>query len=251
MEKDFNKLLWHIEFDEKVNRLESAYIISLIKLAEWETDKKFKQILDIPCGTGRLHPYLRKEGFEVYGIDVNESFIREAKEKFPEYANYYKVGDMRELNEKERYDVVLNWFTSFSYFDDETNLKVLENFYNALRKGGILILDTAIYNPCYPFCTGGARELDNNLLHIEFWKVIDEETRELHFQIYEKKSERALELKAELKMQLKIYKPKKIKEMLEKVGFEVLHVFDGRSIHERTKSLEGFKHGRAVFLARK
>ena len=48
---------------------------------------------------------------------------------------------MREMNVGEKFDVVTNWFSSFGYFDDVTNQKVLDNFINHLKEGGILILD--------------------------------------------------------------------------------------------------------------
>ncbi len=40
-----------------------------------------------------------------------------------------------------RIDVLLNWFTSFGYFDDEGNMETLRNFHEYLRSGGLLIID--------------------------------------------------------------------------------------------------------------
>jgi SAM-dependent methyltransferase len=49
---------------------------------------------------------------------------------------------MRELPWRERFDGLVNWFTSFGYFDDETNRAVLRQFHDALRPGGRLALET-------------------------------------------------------------------------------------------------------------
>jgi SAM-dependent methyltransferase len=53
----------------------------------------------------------------------------------------YVEGDMRSLPWQERFDVVLNWFTSFGYFDDEGNRAWLGEAREVLRPGGRLVLD--------------------------------------------------------------------------------------------------------------
>lgn len=49
--------------------------------------------------------------------------------------------DLRELAYTARFDVVINWFTSFGYFDDAGNQRTLENFRRALRPGGKLLIE--------------------------------------------------------------------------------------------------------------
>jgi SAM-dependent methyltransferase len=48
---------------------------------------------------------------------------------------------MRTLPWEQRFDVVLNWFTSFGYFDDDGNRAWLREARKALRPGGRLALD--------------------------------------------------------------------------------------------------------------
>jgi 2-polyprenyl-3-methyl-5-hydroxy-6-metoxy-1,4-benzoquinol methylase len=128
-----DKFIWDIEkFDEEANFLEAVYIDAIIKFAAWKNCDNYRKILDIPCGFGRLHKYLREFGYEVWGIDYSEELIREAKKKFPEHKDFYIRCDMRDLREvKEKFDVVLNWFTSFGYFSEKENFKVLRNFHRA------------------------------------------------------------------------------------------------------------------------
>ena len=40
------------------------------------------------------------------------------------------------------FDLIYNWFWSFGYFGHEENLKVLKEFYNALKKDGLLLIHT-------------------------------------------------------------------------------------------------------------
>jgi SAM-dependent methyltransferase len=49
---------------------------------------------------------------------------------------------MRALPWSDRFDAVVNWFTSFGYFDDDENRAVLREFHRVLRPGGRLLLET-------------------------------------------------------------------------------------------------------------
>ncbi|MCP9488147.1 MAG: methyltransferase domain-containing protein, partial [Gaiellaceae bacterium MAG52_C11] len=54
----------------------------------------------------------------------------------------YVEGDLRELPfEDDRFDAVVNWRTSFGFFDEAGNRKQLEEFARVLRPGGRLAMD--------------------------------------------------------------------------------------------------------------
>lgn len=105
---------------------------------------KAKKLLDIPCGFGRHTIQLAKRGYKVEGIDYMDYFIKLAKKdaKESKVKVDFSVWDMSKLNKKSEFDAVLNLFTSFGYFDEETNLTVLKKFAAALKKGWILVIDT-------------------------------------------------------------------------------------------------------------
>jgi SAM-dependent methyltransferase len=52
---------------------------------------------------------------------------------------------MRNLNYAAEFDAVINWFTSFGYFDPATNDRLLSSLASALRPGGKQLLD--VINP--------------------------------------------------------------------------------------------------------
>lgn len=95
------------------------------------------RVLDLACGHGRLANRLARRGAVVTGLDVTEPFIELARERDEEMAvdATYALGDMRTLEWREAFDVALNWFTSFGYFDDEENRRVLEGVHGALVSG--------------------------------------------------------------------------------------------------------------------
>lgn len=102
------------------------------------------EILDCPCGHGRIANALAERGFRVTGIDASDFFLDRARADAAtrgvdvEYAR----GDMRDLPWRERFDALVNWFTSFGYFSDDQNKAVLREFHDALKPGGRLLLET-------------------------------------------------------------------------------------------------------------
>ena len=48
---------------------------------------------------------------------------------------------MRSLPWSEQFDAVVSWFTSFGYFEDEQNRRVLEEAFRALKAGGRLAIE--------------------------------------------------------------------------------------------------------------
>jgi SAM-dependent methyltransferase len=101
------------------------------------------RVLDVPCGEGRIAGRLAALGCDVVGVDSNERFVELARARHP--GPEYRVADMRELAYDAEFHAVLNWFTSFGYFDPATNDAVLAAFARAVRPGGRLLLD--VYNP--------------------------------------------------------------------------------------------------------
>ena len=101
------------------------------------------EVLDVPCGHGRIANRLAARGARVTGIDADGLFLRCARDDAAARGVDvdYVEGDMRELPWNERFDVALNWFTSFGYFDDRGNRAWLETVRRTLKEGGRLAID--------------------------------------------------------------------------------------------------------------
>jgi SAM-dependent methyltransferase len=102
------------------------------------------RILDLACGYGRHANLLAQLGYAVTGVDLTEFFLKMAKEEAKEKCIDVKYiqKDLRKISFREEFDRVLLLFTSFGYFDDDENLKVLKNVADALKPGGLFYLDT-------------------------------------------------------------------------------------------------------------
>jgi SAM-dependent methyltransferase len=106
---------------------------------------KHVKILDLACGPGRHSIELAKRGYKVTGFDYSEYFLNKAR-IFAKQAGVnirFVQGDMRKLPFQNEFDVVINMFTSFGYFEkEEDHLKVLKQIARSLKPGGKFLLDT-------------------------------------------------------------------------------------------------------------
>jgi len=97
------------------------------------------RVLDVPCGYGRVASRLARLGCDVVGVDASALFLDVARRGG--VAVDYRLGDMRELVPDGPFDAVVNWFTSFGYFDDASNRAMLASWRSALKPGGKLVID--------------------------------------------------------------------------------------------------------------
>ncbi|MGH8905603.1 MAG: class I SAM-dependent methyltransferase [Egibacteraceae bacterium] len=100
-------------------------------------------VLDVPCGHGRIANRLAARGARVTGLDISSRFLDVAKQDAAERSVdvTYVHGDMRAMPYSGAFDAVVMWGNSFGYFDDDKNRQVLAEAYRALRPGGRLLLD--------------------------------------------------------------------------------------------------------------
>lgn len=68
---------------------------------------RIESVLDVGCGFGDLHPYLRDQGFRgrYVGLDFNPDLVALGRRAYPEAD--LRVGDFSELESDERFDLVV------------------------------------------------------------------------------------------------------------------------------------------------
>jgi SAM-dependent methyltransferase len=101
------------------------------------------QLLDVGCGYGRHAMELAARGYHVVGLDLSlPLLIRGADEAQRRGLTINFVhGDMRELTFESQFDGAYCVFSTFGYFDDETNKRVATNVARALKPGGRFVID--------------------------------------------------------------------------------------------------------------
>ena len=101
------------------------------------------EILDVACGYGRHSIELAQRGLKITGIDLSLPLLIRAADESQRRAlsvNFVHA-DMREMSFDNQFDGACCMMTSFGYFDEETNLKVAQGIFKALKPGGRLLID--------------------------------------------------------------------------------------------------------------
>lgn len=101
-------------------------------------------ILDLCCGQGRHSVVFARRGFQVISLDLNTEYL-EMAHKTARASNvtlHTIAADMRQIPFHDQFDAIANMYSSFGYFESETqDLEVLKSAANALKPGGRLLLD--------------------------------------------------------------------------------------------------------------
>ena len=105
--------------------------------------RKGQRVLDCPCGMGRISLELARLGLNVTGADLTGLYIRRARRRAKSKGLKvpFHCCDMRELPFEGRFDAVVNWFTSFGYFDKAGNLAAAKAALRALKPGGKFLIE--------------------------------------------------------------------------------------------------------------
>ncbi len=122
---------------------EAEYLLDLVERVTG--DDKTRRVLDLACGSGRHAISLARRGYpDVIGVDLSPTLLREAQEEATRVGVHIKFleQDMRELKLDGPFDLVLNVFTSFGYFEsDQENEKVIKAVSRLLSPNGVFVLD--------------------------------------------------------------------------------------------------------------
>lgn len=96
-------------------------------------------LLDMACGTGS-HIQLLKDKFDIIGMDISPNMLQLARSKIPDVE--FVQGDMKKLDLDKRFSAIICMYSAINYNISYAELeKTLENFYNHLDEGGVLVFD--------------------------------------------------------------------------------------------------------------
>ncbi|MGB2762273.1 MAG: class I SAM-dependent methyltransferase [Minisyncoccales bacterium] len=135
--KDYLQQYQEILSSQKTKK-EVDFIKKVLKL------KPGMKILDLCCGYGRHSIELATRGYQIVGQDINPFFLKEAEKSAKKIGVkiQWVESDMRKIPFEKEFDVVLNLFTSFGYFEkNEDHQKVISEVCKVLKTKGIFFLD--------------------------------------------------------------------------------------------------------------
>ncbi|HVT58892.1 MAG TPA: methyltransferase domain-containing protein [Thermoanaerobaculia bacterium] len=116
---------------------EADFLVAALRLAPGA------QVLDVPCGDGRLSVELAARGYLVAGVDFSAELLEHAGAAAAgrEAAVEWERRDMRDLPWRERFDGAFCFGNSFGYLDDAGNAAFLRAVRRTLRRGARFVLE--------------------------------------------------------------------------------------------------------------
>ena len=176
------------------------------------------RVLDLCCGQGRHGRQLANLGADVIGLDNSRFLLNEAKNNADASSRCLRLieADMRHIPLKPCCEAVISLFTSFGFFEDTDNAKVLSETASVLKPRGQLLID--YWNPY------AVTQLDRT----RNWWWISESTLALAEVEYQPQSGRLFDYRTIIELPTKairkmvntvrFYFPTEMKRLLETVG---------------------------------
>ncbi len=130
---------WEAIVDERYTKKETALIQDIIS--------RRGLILDLCCGTCRHAMILRKEGWNIIGMDLSKKLLKIAKLRMKEADVTVPLvrADMRHFPFKNKvFNAIISMFTSFGYLPSKSeDIKSLLEVNRTFKKNGSFLLDLA------------------------------------------------------------------------------------------------------------
>ncbi|WP_367865905.1 class I SAM-dependent methyltransferase [Pedobacter sp. WC2423] len=233
----FNSPYYHILYSQR-NDAEAEFLID--NLTAYLKPALHSRILDIACGRGRHSVYLNKKGFDVTGIDLSEQSIKYAKQFEQKHLHFF-VHDMRKLGYINYYDIALNLFTSFGYFDTEKDhVNALKSFRKSIKEDGTVVID---YFNTQKIISNLTHKETKTLEGIEFdlRKFVAEGKIIKHINFEHKSKHYAFEERVQA------FSLADFERMLEKSGLKIINTFGSYSLEE----FDAAKSDRLILVCKK
>ena len=126
--------MWLQAIPEDHSRKEAERLEALLRVS------RGAEILDVPCGAGRLAVVFGERGYRVTGVDWSLESLEHARTRSPVVA--WERRDMRDLPWPRRFDGAYCVGNSFGYLDDGGNIAFLDAVRRALKPGARFVLET-------------------------------------------------------------------------------------------------------------
>jgi SAM-dependent methyltransferase len=101
------------------------------------------RVLDLGCGYGRHAMEMASRGYRTVGLDLSLPLLIRATDAARRVGVNvdFVHGDMRDMSFDSEFDGAYCFYTTFGYFDDDTNRRVAAGICKALKPGGRFVLE--------------------------------------------------------------------------------------------------------------
>jgi len=232
----FDTKYYHLLYNHRSNEEAETFISNLATKLGIHINAR---VWDLACGKGRHSLALNKLGFQVCGTDLSRESIQVARQFENEKLTFFEL-DMRSPFRVNYFDVVMNLFTSFGYFEKKSDdLKVLQSVSNSLKQNGLFVFD---------YLNSKSIQIDQEQLVI----VKDE----VNFTITKEKKDNAIikhilvndrNEQFDFYESVKLYQPEEIIELANQVNLKKINLFGDYELN----TFDANKSPRMIFVFKK
>lgn len=195
---------------------------ALVKLILDELNLPEKSsVLDLACGAGRHSILFAQKHFDVTAIDLSENLLEEgisAAARKNLSINFIQ-SDIRDFSIDKEFDLVINLFTSFGYFEnDQENFNIFNLAYRQLKNDGYFVFDYLNPENVKKTLIPYSEEMNHGLKITQRRRIIDHKV-EKEIEI-EEKGESYM-----FRESVKLYNHDIIIEKLKETGFSIFKIF--------------------------
>lgn len=178
-------------------------------------------VLDLACGAGRHSILLAKVGYKVTGVDLSARLLNEARLN-SEKENLdieFIQSDLRQFTASKKFDLVLNLFTSFGYFEtDEENFLLFQKANSLLNPNGYFVLDYFNKKHLEKNLVEYSEESNENYIIKQERRIVDQRVNKKITIIRNGNSKVYFE-------SVKLYESNLLTLKLKEFGFEIINLF--------------------------
>lgn len=200
-------------------------------------DLRPDRLLDVGCGLGRHVVEFARAGVEAHGLDISEEYLDYAAAAAREAGVESDVTlfhhDMRNVAELAgTYDLITNFYTSFGFYDDETNAGIVADLRDRLEPGGVFLIQATNKDGALSlgFVDDGVLRAGDQL-YAET-REYDPETSRISItrRVFDEADD---EYEGRFDYSLRLYSPVELRALFRDAGFEEVALFgsvDGESL---------------------
>lgn len=201
------------------NEAEAKQLVSLI--LKTVRLKKGAPVLDMACGAGRHSILFAQKGYKVTAVDLSQNLLNVAHQAaVAAGVNVDFIrSDLRHFSLNKNFDLIVNLFTSFGYFeDDNENFKIFQNVFSHLNSSGYFVID--YFNRYYVEKNIIKKSIDE----IPGGSIIQERSIEdkrviKKISVVKKSSEH------DYLESVRMFTPNYLSREMKKIGFDIIHSF--------------------------
>lgn len=207
----------------------AEYLVSLLK--EYANGKSG---LDMACGSGFFTRVIKREGYQIEGVDLSDDMLNQALNvSRKEGLNIpFRKGDMTSFKNFSKVDFITVINDGINYVEPTKLLKTFKNFYSLLKKDGVLLFDiSSEYKLKNVIANNVFSEDEEDMTYVWFNKLCEDKV-EMDISVFIKDGDRYV--KNEESQIEYIHTEKSIVDLLQKSGYKtvIAQNFGGGEVRE-------------------